>query len=82
MIAPTLRQNLLTIVAAYAKARNVSLSTVSGRFYGKSIFLRDFKARRCSISIDQYDKFITAIQADWPDDTPWPYLRPAIINRT
>jgi hypothetical protein len=79
MIAETLRENLILIASAYAKATRTTLSYVSKRFYGKTAFLADFKRGDCSISIDKYDQIVTAIQDDWPPKAQWPFLRSVII---
>lgn len=81
MIRKTCRDNLLAIAGAFAKANGSSLEQVSKKYYGNSKFLREFRADRKSVSLSKYDEMVASIRKDWPAGVPWPYTRPAMIER-
>lgn len=75
------RHNLLTLARAYAKAKGISVDHVSKQFYGNGSFLRTFKSGAGSVSIAKFDGMIEAFKAKWPEKTPWPPLRIAVIRK-
>lgn len=81
MIASVIRKNLLAVAMAYSKAADMSLSDVSRKFYGRGVWLRDFKAGKTSISIDKLEDVIRAFRRSWPQDTPFPVLDPIFMDR-
>lgn len=80
-IAAEIRNNILTIAAAYRKATGLSLATVSARFYGNAGFLSEFKAGRQTISIDKLEEMVAKFRAEWPKDAIWPYLNAMFLDR-
>lgn len=81
MFAKTCRQNLLTLISAFAKATGSTASAVGRRFYGSGDFIEQYRRGARSISIDRYDDMIAAIRAEWPPDAKWPLLRAIVIPR-
>ncbi len=79
MIEQTCRDNLIAIATAYAKAKGITLDAVSKQVYGKSAFLREFKAGARSVSLFTFDEIVAALRADWPPGASWPYVRAALI---
>lgn len=81
MIARACRENLLAIAVAYARAMGVTLEHVSKKFYGNRDFLRDFRQRDVSMSLDKFDEMIAAFSKAWPPGVRWPLMRAAVIER-
>lgn len=81
MIDRLIRENLLAIAKAYGRAEKASMSTVSKRAYGHSRFLEEFAAGRKSISVQKCDEVLEWFRANWPEDTPWPMVRPVFMGR-
>lgn len=81
MIAKILRENLLTLAKAYAKATGSTLPAVSKRFYGNVGFFADFRAGDASISIDKYEVVVGQFIDNWPKDTAYPFLRSVVFPR-
>jgi len=81
MFAEICRKNILALAEAYAEAVDTGLPTVSMRAYGNGTFLREFAARRRSISVDAYGNMLVKIHNIWPDNVPWPDLEPIYFTR-
>lgn len=79
MIVEPLRCNLLRVARAYARARDLSLTTVSKQFYGTTTFLADFEKGRGSVSIDKLDTMFQKFKDKWPRGARWPYMQPVYI---
>jgi hypothetical protein len=84
-IALALRQNLLVVAKAYAKATKASMSQISYKFYGNATFFEQFKAGPPpdgrSISIDKMQEMLEAFDVEWPEGAEWPMLKACSIER-
>ena len=76
MLNKTAKANLLRIARTYAKAKGLSLSTVSRMFHGKQRFFKDLKAGKCTVSLAKLDSMIEAFGKDWPEGVAWPIMKP------
>ena len=76
MIEPEVRQNLLRVIDAYAKATGMTLPVISKRFYGNRAFLGEFKAGNGNITLAKVDDLLAKFRESWPKETDWPLLRP------
>jgi hypothetical protein len=74
-IKAAVRENILAVADAYAKATGLSISTVSYRFHGQQAFLNDFRAGKCSIHLDKIDDMLQRFAKAWPKGTPKPKLK-------
>ena len=74
-------ENLLAIVAAYRSATGKTEEKVSVEFYGRSDFLRDLRAGKRSISVQQLDVVLKKFRRRWPRDAQWPFVRPVWMTR-
>lgn len=82
MIDNTARKNLFKIVDAYAKATGLSISTISGRFYGNQAFLtayRDGKIK--SMTFRKVEEMLGRLSAAWPENIKWPKTIPLSMDR-
>ena len=76
------RQNLFKITKAYAKATGLSLSTISGRFYGNQAFLEDFRSGKIkSMTVRKIDEMLEKLSAVWPEGVAWPETVPISMAR-
>lgn len=81
MVEKKIRENLLAIADAYAKATGLALSTVSGKFHGKTSFLAALRAGECSLSISTVDAMLAKFSANWPSGAIWPKTQPVYMHR-
>lgn len=82
MIDKTARENLFKIVDAYAKGTGLSISTVSGRFYGNQAFLTDYREGRIkSMTLRKIDEMLEKLSDVWPAGVRWPKTKPLLMDR-
>ena len=81
-IASLARANLLSIVAAYRKATGSSLSQVSKDFYGNGTFFAQLRRGPRAMSIEKLDDMLVHFRAQWPPNTPWPFVRAIHMGKT
>ena len=82
MIDSAARKNLFKIVDAYAKATGLSISTISGRFYGNQAFLTDYREGRIkSMTFRKLDEMLAKLAAVWPANLKWPKTKPLLMDR-
>jgi hypothetical protein len=81
VISRIVRENLLSIIAAYRKATGKSLTAVSKQFYGNSTFFRTLKSGDHSITVARLDTMLEDIRAKWPEDARWPLTRAIHMGR-
>lgn len=81
MIIETLRENLVTVAKAYARATGSTLGKTSKQFYGNGSFFEDFQKGRVSISVDKYDAILGKFHAAWPKGAEWPITQAVVIPR-
>ena len=72
---PVLRQNIVNLANAFAKARGIKEATVSRLIRGDMHFLKDYGRGRISVTVKKYDDIVNYFFDNWPDDTPMPPLR-------
>jgi hypothetical protein len=72
--SPILRQNIVVLSKAFAKARGIKLSTLSRLIRGDMYFLRDYSSGKISVTIKKYDEIIEYFVKHWPANTPMPKL--------
>jgi hypothetical protein len=80
-ISQTIRDNLLAIADAYARETGLSLSTISGQFYGRQQFFREFRTGKYSITDRKLEGVLKAFSAKWPAGLPWPKTAPILMTR-
>lgn len=74
--------NLFKIVKVFAKAKELSLSTISGRYYGNQAFLGDFRSGKIkSMTVRKIDEMLEKLSADWPEGVEWPETVPISMCR-
>ena len=71
----TLRDNLMSLARAYAKARGVALTTVSRQIHGNVNFLNDYGNDYISITVSKYAEMVAEMRADWPHGSPRPRMK-------
>lgn len=82
MIDTTARENLFKIVDAYAEGTGLSISTISGRFYGNQAFLSDFRAGKIkSMTFRKLDEVLVGLRGSWPSTIKWPKTKPLLMDR-
>lgn len=90
MIEQPLRDNLIALARAYAKARGNGLSSVStqaagdGRFFdalAERTGARKANDRRGSFTVRKYDQLVEWFSANWPDGVEWPDLTAPDVSR-
>lgn len=82
MIDTNARKNLFKIVDAYARATGLSISTISGRFYGNQAFLVNLREGRIkSMTFRKLDEFLGKLSAVWPENIKWPKTTPLLMDR-
>lgn len=76
------RENLFRIVDAYAKGTGLSVSTISGRFYGNQAFLANYRSGKIkSMTFRKVDEMLEKLSAVWPDGLKWPKTKPLLMDR-
>ena len=75
-----LKQHLITLIEAYAKAKGLSLSRVSTVLFSSGIKYEQMIAG-ADINIGRFEDAVRKIAADWPEGAEWPdgIARPAPI---
>lgn len=82
MIDSAARKNLFKIVDAYAKGTGLSISTISGRFYGNQVFLSDYREGKIkSMTFRKLDEMLERLAAVWPENIKWPKTAPLLMER-
>lgn len=76
-----IKENLLAIADAYAKATGFSIATISRQFHGNQAFLGDFKKGERSITVSKMEEMLAAFRAGWPPGAKWPPTRPIRMGR-
>ena len=74
-LSPVLRQNIIVLAKAFAKARGIKLSTLSRMIRGDMYFLQDYAAGEISVTTKKYDEIIQYFEEHWPDKTPMPKIQ-------
>jgi hypothetical protein len=80
MFANLVRANLLAIAAAYARERGISISAVSKKFYGNSIFFRLLRDGNEAVTVPTVDRMLRKFRDEWPEGADIPFL--PIIDMT
>lgn len=70
-VEPVLRSNILAVAAAYAKHRDLKLSTLSTYCHGDAPFLQKMKDGG-GLTARKYDEVMAWFLENWPDDLAWP----------
>src|SRR5262245_61571250 len=78
-IEDVLRDYLLDIARAYAKATGYALTTVSRRFHGREYFLEEFAIGKTTITLRKYDEMVEAFESQWPRGVTFPQC--TLVNR-
>jgi hypothetical protein len=81
MFEELIRKNLLTVVNDYRKVTGKSTTSISKEFYGRGDFLREFQAKRHTISIDRLGAMLRKFDEEWPEGERKPPLRPIFMLR-
>ena len=71
----TLRDNLMSLAFAYAKARGVALTTVSRQIHGNVNFLNDYGDDYISITVSKYAEMVIRMRETWPKGSPRPRMK-------
>ncbi len=71
-----MRTNLVRLAKAFAKARGLSMATVSKKIHGKSDFFEQYEAKRQTTRINHYWMMVNKFRAIWPPDVKWPDTLP------
>ena len=66
------RHWLLAVARKFAKARGLTIATVSRKAHGAAHFLEAFERGEISVTLSQYDKMMGFFEREWPDGTAWP----------
>lgn len=74
-VSPVLRQNVVSLATAFAKARNIKLATVSRKIRGDIHFLNDYRSGKISVTSKKYDEIIKYFCDNWPTGTPMPQIK-------
>lgn len=82
MIADVCRRNLRKLVETYVKYTGRGEAILSMETYGNGTFIREFGARRRSISVDSYDNMLARYDDLFArSGVPWPELETIHFNR-
>lgn len=68
----TIKDNLLAICDAYAKATGLKEATISRKFHGHRKFFEGLRSGNTSMNLDKLDTMLAKFAWGWPGDTPWP----------
>lgn len=68
----TIKDNLLAICDAYAKATGLSDATISRQFHGHRKFFEGLRSGASAMNLDKLDPLLAKFAAAWPADAPWP----------
>ena len=71
-----MRDNLLTLAGAFARARGWSMSTVSKKIHGKQDFFDLYQVGKTSTRVSHYWMMVDKFREMWPPGTPWPRTVP------
>lgn len=72
----TMRSNLRALAWAFARANNISLTTVSKKIHGHGDFLQKYFDGQGSTRIDTYFLMVNRFRARWPESVDWPETEP------
>jgi hypothetical protein len=76
------RKALLAVAGSYAKARKLSLSTVSRDFYGHAGFFKNFAKRGVdgrTITVARMQTLLGQFADRWPEGLAWPQMPPVFV---
>lgn len=77
------KKNLFKIVDAYARGTGLSISTISGRFYGQQAFLSHYREGKIkSMTLRKLYEFLGELAETWPSKVRWPKTQPLPMDRT
>jgi hypothetical protein len=71
-----MRENLTALAKKFAKARGLSLSTISKKIHGKSDFFEEYSAGRQTTRINHYWLMVNRLRMLWPPGVEWPKTKP------
>lgn len=81
MLEKICRDNLIAVARAYSKATGLSLEQISARFYGNTVFLRDYQRGTKTISLKLYDRMWGEFVRQWPEGGVFPFPRSVVFDR-
>ncbi len=81
MFTEICRKNILILADVYATETGLSPTKVSATIYGNGTFFRELRARRRSVSVEQFGKMLAKFATLWPDGTAWPDLQTIHFSR-
>lgn len=76
----TVRDNLLAIAGAYARAEGVPLSRVARRCYGNVNFFANLR-KTGDVSAPTVEKTLSWFRKNWPENADWPFLPAIFMDR-
>lgn len=71
-----MRKNLLILATAYARARKLSMSTVSAQIHGRQDFFDKYREGKVSTRVSHYWRMVDEFRTKWPPDLEWPETQP------
>ena len=69
-----MRNNLRALAYAFARAKGLSLTTVSKEIHGSGPFFEKYFNGEGSTRIDTYFLLVNRFRARWPDGVEWPEI--------
>lgn len=82
-VETVLRDNLLRLATAFARAKGWGLTTVSSAIHGDTPFFHELlrqqsggavRGRKGSFTVRKYVEMVSAFAERWPSDAGWPHL--------
>ncbi len=67
-----LRQNIVDLAKAFAKARGIKQATVSRLIRGDMHFLKNYTHDKVSVTVRKHDEIMDYFYDHWPENTPMP----------
>lgn len=74
-LEPVARENILRLAEAYARAKGISLRSVSKYAYGEGDFLEQVRAGKRSFTLRKYDEMRRWFARNRPKGMRWPKLK-------
>jgi hypothetical protein len=74
-LSPVLRDNIVSLSRAFAKARGIKQATVSRLIRGDMYFLQNYSRGKVSVTTKKYDEIVDYFITHWPENTPMPQIR-------
>lgn len=74
MMSDIVRDNLVNLVKAYARATGRTVGAISNDFYGNGAFLDEYAKDKRSITVRKAEEMFGRLLQEWPDNTPVPPL--------